>query len=538
LRNIRQTSYSAFYPAATHNRFVHSLGVYHLGTIAIEALIKSIRDAKLLESAEVGVIETVFKYACLLHDVGHAPFSHTTEHLYPSNIGSKLYTLLEGKYLGDTENAFETGISEAAPHEIMSAYIALIKFSEYFDNKFKASGRIEAALAKALFVRCITGYSFNDTMSSAQDNNKMLFQIFNSVIELLHSDSINVDSLDYLIRDAQTIGFQNVAIDYRRLLDGVCIVNDDGKYALGFNKSSVSVIQSYFTAHDNEKRWLQNNAVPIYEGFILLRSIQLVHESFKVTAGSDEKNVFNADSLLEEGVTIGYNPEGPIPVSLQIPISLLADEDVLFLMKLYSKYNKNSVIAEFFSRDRRRKPLWKNEAEYREFFHDVWKKMDRFCTILQNTHRTITFSESDCAKQADEFFTVNSDCKKIIEKQYQDKSSPDKPTTSKVLKFIKELESIAQRCNVGFDFVIVKSKLFKSKYESDYVSNIRICFPKENELCSVKLLNDVCPPPICQSESGSGKDMYYIYYRPGESDFSHKTKLSIVSQLHEYIRNL
>lgn len=33
LRRIIQTSYSPLYSSAVHNRFVHSLGVYHLGTI-------------------------------------------------------------------------------------------------------------------------------------------------------------------------------------------------------------------------------------------------------------------------------------------------------------------------------------------------------------------------------------------------------------------------------------------------------------------------------------------------------------------------
>ena len=38
LRRITQTSYSPLYASAVHNRFVHSLGVYHLGRIAAETL--------------------------------------------------------------------------------------------------------------------------------------------------------------------------------------------------------------------------------------------------------------------------------------------------------------------------------------------------------------------------------------------------------------------------------------------------------------------------------------------------------------------
>ena len=38
LKDIRQTSYTPLYPAAYHNRYVHSLGVYHLGRIAFQAI--------------------------------------------------------------------------------------------------------------------------------------------------------------------------------------------------------------------------------------------------------------------------------------------------------------------------------------------------------------------------------------------------------------------------------------------------------------------------------------------------------------------
>lgn len=44
LRNIRQTSYEALYPSALHNRFVHSLGVFHLGEKAINYFEINIRD--------------------------------------------------------------------------------------------------------------------------------------------------------------------------------------------------------------------------------------------------------------------------------------------------------------------------------------------------------------------------------------------------------------------------------------------------------------------------------------------------------------
>lgn len=40
LENIIQTSYTAVYPSSVHNRFIHSIGVYYLGTLAIEGIKK------------------------------------------------------------------------------------------------------------------------------------------------------------------------------------------------------------------------------------------------------------------------------------------------------------------------------------------------------------------------------------------------------------------------------------------------------------------------------------------------------------------
>ncbi len=42
LRRIIQTSYSPLYSSAVHNRFVHSMGVFHLGEIACRQLISEI----------------------------------------------------------------------------------------------------------------------------------------------------------------------------------------------------------------------------------------------------------------------------------------------------------------------------------------------------------------------------------------------------------------------------------------------------------------------------------------------------------------
>ncbi|MEM3608495.1 MAG: HD domain-containing protein [Candidatus Bathyarchaeia archaeon] len=67
LRRIKQLSGSEFvYPAANHTRFEHSLGTMYLAGILGESLPVE------LERDEIQLL----KFAALLHDVGHGPFSH------------------------------------------------------------------------------------------------------------------------------------------------------------------------------------------------------------------------------------------------------------------------------------------------------------------------------------------------------------------------------------------------------------------------------------------------------------------------------
>jgi len=71
LRRIHQLgSGSLVYPGANHTRFEHSLGAYHLAGIAAQSLRLSDDDRKAVQAA------------ALLHDVGHGPFSHTSDPLY------------------------------------------------------------------------------------------------------------------------------------------------------------------------------------------------------------------------------------------------------------------------------------------------------------------------------------------------------------------------------------------------------------------------------------------------------------------------
>ena len=79
LRNIKQLGFSEYvFPGATHNRFIHSIGVMHVAEKAFDRLFK-----ETLFEKDIQRLKETFKLACLLHDVGHAPLSHSTETVMP-----------------------------------------------------------------------------------------------------------------------------------------------------------------------------------------------------------------------------------------------------------------------------------------------------------------------------------------------------------------------------------------------------------------------------------------------------------------------
>jgi uncharacterized protein len=73
LSRIKQMAMAyVVYPGAVHTRFHHSLGAYHLMSLALDELKQKGEHISIAE-------EQAAKLAILLHDAGHGPFSHALE---------------------------------------------------------------------------------------------------------------------------------------------------------------------------------------------------------------------------------------------------------------------------------------------------------------------------------------------------------------------------------------------------------------------------------------------------------------------------
>ncbi len=81
LRHIKQLGFSDLsFPGATHNRYLHSIGAMHLAGRAFDAIFGEVD----LPAGRRAEMRRLVRLAALLHDVGHAPFSHASEFAMPA----------------------------------------------------------------------------------------------------------------------------------------------------------------------------------------------------------------------------------------------------------------------------------------------------------------------------------------------------------------------------------------------------------------------------------------------------------------------
>jgi HD superfamily phosphohydrolase len=106
LRRITQLGLSSLvYPGANHHRFHHALGASYLMTLALDSL--QSKGHEVTEMERQGAIAAI-----LLHDMGHAPFSHALERDIVTGIDHEHISLMFMERLNkEMDGALDTCIS-------------------------------------------------------------------------------------------------------------------------------------------------------------------------------------------------------------------------------------------------------------------------------------------------------------------------------------------------------------------------------------------------------------------------------------------
>ncbi len=189
LRRIKQLSGAHLtYPGAQHTRFEHSLGVLHIASMAASSL----NSKGLMSSDDIQNI----RFAALLHDIGHGPFSHLFEEVLQRKKQS---------------------------HEEIGKQIIL-------------KSEIGDIISKS-------GYDKKLIHNLAVGQSKM--QYLNEIV----SGALSADMMDYLLRDGYFTGAEHAKIDHHRLTHSLDVYKNklalDSSALVNFETMMISRFQMF-----------------------------------------------------------------------------------------------------------------------------------------------------------------------------------------------------------------------------------------------------------------------------------------------------
>jgi hypothetical protein len=236
LRFIHQLGFTFLvFPGAEHSRFGHVIGAMHLAGRVYDALCT--KSAGMLTGGAAAPERRLTRVAALLHDLGHAPFSHSAEDL------------------------FEGGID----HEEMT-------------RRLLGSPEIEE-----IFARHGEGLGTGDVRRLLQGGGTATERLLAKIV----SGELDVDKMDYLLRDSLFCGVRYGTYDLERLLDTMLPIADPetGEWGIGVEEGGVHAV----------------------EALVMARYYMFTQVYFNVTGKAMELHL--NEWLQEQGVRWGSEPE-------------------------------------------------------------------------------------------------------------------------------------------------------------------------------------------------------------------------------------
>lgn len=226
LRAIKQLGFAEFsFPGATHNRFLHSVGVMHLAGRAFDAVFRGFD----FQSAEQrSRLRQTVRLGALLHDIGHGPLSHTTESVMPAvgDLEIEVYRQRDPKHPVDPERQ--------ATHEDYT--IKMLTQSDLTSILVEELPEIPPEMIVGLIDRHVLV-------------DDQFFQVdgvsLRPVLSQLVSSEMDVDRMDYLERDAYFCGTNYGRVEIEWLIANLTLHVRDSQAYLALNRRALYTFDDF-----------------------------------------------------------------------------------------------------------------------------------------------------------------------------------------------------------------------------------------------------------------------------------------------------
>lgn len=218
LRNIKQLGFTEFiFPGATHTRYLHSIGVMDISSKVFEKVFPK-NDS----NADVLRLKETVRLACLLHDIGHAPLSHTTEFVMPHVSELAL------------PKRFVTHNGQATHEDYTIKSIVDSSFTESFKEVIQKYG---------IDCNCIADL----IQGSTETPEYFTYQGINyfPLLQQMVSSEMDCDRMDYLLRDSYFCGVSYGKFDLDWIIDNLHCCQVEGEAFLGISERAVATFDDF-----------------------------------------------------------------------------------------------------------------------------------------------------------------------------------------------------------------------------------------------------------------------------------------------------
>lgn len=273
LRSIKQLGFGEFsFPGATHNRYLHSLGVGHLAGKIYDSIFQGFPFKKpetkwRLRQATV--------LAALLHDIGHGPLSHTTEEVMPqlSELKIPCYKGLEDRQ---------------ATHEDYT-----IKFVT--DSDLAAELKKQFIDIDPIHVACLIDRNIVPPDDFFYVNDVNLRPILSQII----SSELDADRMDYLVRDSHFTGATYGKVDVDWLVANLGYHQVEDRLQLAMNRKALYTFDDFLISRHHMYLQVYFHHKAIVYDEILQRYLSSEECTYKLPADIDDYLLFTDYHLFE-----------------------------------------------------------------------------------------------------------------------------------------------------------------------------------------------------------------------------------------------
>jgi HD superfamily phosphohydrolase len=227
LRQIKQLGLSEFsFPGATHNRYLHSIGVNHIAGLVFDQIFKNLPTTIPAEAQKR--LRQATKLAALLHDIGHGPLSHTTEEVMPplEKLNIEIYKT--------HRNSGPPAPGTRANHEDYTIkYITDSPMSDTLRKHFPEMTPLHVACLVDKTLKCPDDFFVINGLD------------YRPVLSQIVSSELDCDRMDYLERDSYFCGTNYGKFDLPWMVSNLATHVKEDKVYLAINRRALYTFDDF-----------------------------------------------------------------------------------------------------------------------------------------------------------------------------------------------------------------------------------------------------------------------------------------------------